>query len=87
MTIGDDKTGMGTWHVTLPCLVIGGFLIYMFSFAPAVGMAYRNRAPSMGDPHWLEVSYGPAAAIWHRMPTFLQRAYGDYLEWGIRTFR
>jgi hypothetical protein len=86
VTHSNDMTGIWTRLGTLACLATGAFLIYMLSFAPAAGIAYRNRAPSMGDPRWLEVAYGPAAALWHRMPTPLARAYRDYIEWGIDTF-
>ena len=66
--------------------VLGVFAIYMLSLGPVAGFCFRNRAPSMGTPRWLAVTYKPAEVIWHSMPHPIEEAYGSYLEWCIVSF-
>jgi hypothetical protein len=86
MAQSEDISGDGTSFAALLYVGIGALLIYLLSFAPVAGIASRNRAPSMGTPRWIELTYGPAMAIWNWMPEPLSQAYGEYLTWGLRTF-
>jgi hypothetical protein len=66
--------------------VLAVIVIYMLGFGLAYGFAWRNRAPSMGDPLWVGAASKPVDITLHALPKPVGRVYYQYVKWCISAF-